>query len=141
MRSPRSTGREVNTVPAGTRCRPSMRMSLTANASGPTGAATTGSGEAGIANGLAAWANTVGAAAVAAEARARASRRRGGSRVIITSGWGRGRAGRVGASVQQLQDVVVERQAHQPGEHRQSDVLPGDHRPFAQRAAFGKLDK
>src|SRR3546814_3454590 len=46
----------------------------------------------------------------------------------------RGHAGRGGASMQQLQDVVVERQAHQPGEHRQPDVLPGDHRPFAQRS-------
>src|SRR5690606_29971117 len=118
-----------------------MRMSLTVNACGSAGAAAAGAGEAGIANGLAAWANTGGAAAVAAEARARASRRRGWSRVIITSDWGRGRPGRVGASVQQLQDVVVERQAHQSGEYRQSDVLPGDHRPFAQRAAFGKLDK
>src|SRR3546814_7206609 len=95
-----------------------MRMSLTVKACASGAGATAGAGSrAGVAKGFAAWANTVGAAAVAAVARARASRRRGGSRVIFTSGWGRGHAGRGGASMQQLQDVVVERQAHQPGEY------------------------
>jgi hypothetical protein len=40
-----------------------------------------------------------------------------------------------------LQDVVVERQAHQAGEQGEPDVLARDHRPLAQRAALGEFDK
>src|SRR5690348_7668801 len=103
-----------------------------ATAKGDAGMACAGSA-AGGANGVPACANAGSAVADAAAARARTSRRRGGSRVIVTSGWG--------ASAEQLQDVVVERQAHQPGEQGEPDVLARDHRPFAQRAAFGELDK
>src|SRR3546814_17041334 len=89
-------------------------MSLTVKACGSTaGVSTTGvaagAGVAGTVKGLVACANTVGAAAVAAVASARASRRRGGRRVIFTSGRGRGRPGRGGASMPQLPDVRVER--------------------------------
>src|SRR5690606_23743728 len=120
-------------------------MSLTVN--GPTGAAI-----------VASWASALNAGTVvSAEARARASRRRGMGRVIVTSGWGTcgtrrggcpsrlrnrvngGQRRWVGAAAsvhQVVHDVVVKRQSHQRGNQQQSDVLAIGHRALADRAAF-----
>ena len=84
-----------------------------------------------------------------AVARARASRRRVGVRVIKSDPGGRlghrgGRGGEVKRGQQAhevVQDVVVERQTHQAGQQGQADVLPGGHRALAQRTALDQLDK
>src|SRR3970040_3110539 len=123
-----------------------MRRSLTVN--GATDCATVG----------------MTGAAVSAEARARASRRREKGRVIITSGWGRsapakrtpGRAGCLEAALgqvgrlaehvatsahQQVRDVVVETQTHQGGDQTQADVLASGHPALPDRAALSQLDQ
>src|SRR5690606_40032857 len=111
------------------RCRPSTRMSLTVKLPGAPA-----TGAASPAGSAACWAQA-GAMAVA---RASASRWRAGIRVIDRSGLGKSStadamAVKGGASAHQLQDVVVERQAHQASQQHQADILPGGHRTFADR--------
>src|SRR5690606_12808319 len=129
------------------RCSPSTRMSATVK------------GATAEAEGVS-WAKLTRAGVVdSAEARAMASRRRGRCRVIITSGSvsrGAAAAGRgIGAGLgcgralaegttsahQVVDDVVVERQAHQGGNQGQADVLADRHRALAHRAALDQLDK
>src|SRR5512138_246449 len=113
------------------RCRPSMRMSLTVKLPGPAGAACGGTANAACGS-AACWAQD-GAMTVAS---ASASMWRAGIRVIDRSGLGKSStadAVAVGrrASAHQLEDVVVERKAHQASQQHQADILPGGHRTFA----------
>src|SRR5690606_38279560 len=129
--SPRALGRQVNTVPAPMRCSPSMRMSLTVKLPGLAAGAWGGTAS-GACGPAACWAQD-GAMTVA---RASASMWRAGVRVIDRSGLGKisaADAAAVGrrASAHQLEDVVVERKAHQTGQQHQADILPGGHRTFA----------
>jgi hypothetical protein len=110
--------RQVNTVPAPMRCRPSMRMSLTVKGAN---------------------ADCAQAGSASAEAKARVSRRRDKGRVIrnillrnMVLG-ARTRRQRRGddASRHQAQDVIVKRQAGQPRDQREPQVLADGHRAFA----------
>ena len=40
-----------------------------------------------------------------------------------------------------MEDVVEQRQSHQPGQQREAHVLSGSHRTLAQWAALDQLDK
>src|SRR5688500_20102096 len=127
------------------RCRPSMRMSLTVKLLAPVWAGVAGSGTADCGLGAKAACGSTAcwdhAGAARPEARAMASRRRVGSRVIEYVRGSCDEAARSGRRstvfysrqglAHELQNIVVERQTHQSRKHREADILPCGHRTVA----------